>query len=86
LHTCAKLTIRLGTLWYKHAIQEVEKHFVHDLGARPRHEVDQRDYEEGGGRDDTIMDLQNFGEYVDWSGSGVGEQLDGIDFRLSEDT
>ena len=54
LHTYAKLI-------YDQGVQEVEKHFVYDLGARPQHEVNKDNYEEGGGENDTIMDLQNFG-------------------------
>ena len=33
--------VRLGILWYDRVVQEVEKHFVHDFGARPQHGADQ---------------------------------------------
>ena len=73
------------SLWYNQAIQEVEKHFVHDLGAKPQHGVDWEDYEEGSGENDTIMDLQNFRNIENWLGSLVGGQPDDLDFGLSED-
>jgi hypothetical protein len=37
--------------------QELKKHFVYDLGARPQHEADLEDYKEGSEEDDTFMDL-----------------------------
>ena len=61
-----------------------KKHFVHDLGARPQHEANKEGYEEGGGENDTTMDLQNFGDDENWLGSLVGGQLDDLDFGLSE--
>ena len=42
------------------------------------------DYEEGGGEDGAIVDLQNFGEDDNWWGSLVGGQLDDLHFGLSE--
>ena len=73
----------LHRLWYDRAVQEVEKHFVQDLGARPQHGADREDYEEGGGENDTYMDIQNFDE--NWLGSMVSGQPDDLDFGLSED-
>ena len=73
----------LHRLWYDRAVQEVEKYFVQDLGARPQHGADRDDYEEGGGENDTIMDLQNFDD--NWLGSMVSGQPDNLDFGLSED-
>jgi hypothetical protein len=43
------------------------------------------DYEERGWENDTIIDLQNFGNDENWLGSPVGGQLDDLDFGLSED-
>jgi hypothetical protein len=43
LHTYAKLM-------YDQGVQEVDKHFVQDLGARSHHEANKEDYEEGVGR------------------------------------
>ena len=62
LHTNAKLMVQSGRLWCNREIQEAKKHFVQDLGARTQHGVDRKDYREGGGEKDTIMDLQNFGD------------------------
>ena len=75
--------IRLGKLWYSWAIQEVEGHFVHDLGAIHQRAADQEDYEEGSGENVSIVDV--FEKYENWSSSLVGGQLDDIDFGLSED-
>ena len=36
-------------LMYDRGVQEIKKHFVHDLGVRPQHEADKEDYEEGSG-------------------------------------
>ena len=77
LHTQAKLI-------YDWAIQEVEKHFAQDLGARPQHEANWEDYEEGVGENDTIMNLQNFGDGENQLGSLVGGQPDGPHFGLSK--
>ena len=59
-HTYTELMVQLGKSWYDWAVQEVRKHFVQELGARPQHEVDREDYEEGGGENETIMDLLYF--------------------------
>ena len=40
--------------------------------------------EEGGGENDTFMDLPNFGDDEIWLGFLVGGQLDDLDFGLSE--
>ena len=77
LHTYAKLV-------YDRGVQEVEKHVVEYLGARPQHEANKEDFEEGGGENDTVMNLQNFGDDGNWLGSLVGRQLDDLDFGLSE--
>ena len=34
---------------YDWGVPEIEKHFVHDLGVRPQHEADKKDYEGGSG-------------------------------------
>ena len=74
------------SLWYDWTIQEVKKHFVHDLGARPQHGVDREDYEEGIWENDTIiMDPLHFGDNENWLGSQVGRQSYVVDFVLSED-
>ena len=73
------------SLWYDRAIQEVEKQFVHDLGARPQHRADREEYVEGGWENDTIMDLLHFGDNENWLGSLVGGQPDDLDFGSSED-
>ena len=77
LHTYAKLM-------YDQAIQQIKKHFVEDFGARPQHGVGRKYYEEGGGENDTIMDLQNFGDDENWLHSLVGGQLDDLDYGSSE--
>ena len=56
----------MQSLWYDRALQEVEKHFVHDIGARPQHGANQEDYEEGGVENDAILDLQNLIEDENW--------------------
>lgn len=48
----------LHRLWHDRVVQDVEKQFVQDLGARPQHGVDQDDYEEGGG-DNDFMDVDD---------------------------
>ena len=53
---------------------EANKHFVHDLGARPQHEANWEDSEEGGGENDTIMDLYIFVNDGNWLGSLVSGQ------------
>jgi hypothetical protein len=59
---------------YDRGAQEVEKHFVQDLDAKSQHEANKDDYEEGSGENDTIMNLQNFGDDGNWLGSLVGGQ------------
>ena len=66
------------------SIQEVEKHFVQDLGGRPQCGAYWEDYEEGGGENDTIMDLLHFGDNENWLSSLVGGQSNGLNFELSE--
>jgi hypothetical protein len=61
LHTNAKLMVQSGRLWCNREIQEAEKHFVQDRGARTQHGANREDYREGGGEKDTFMDLLNFG-------------------------
>ena len=65
-------------LMYHRAIQEVEKHFVQDPGARRG--VDWEHLEEGGGDNHTIMDLANFRDDENQLGSLVGD----LGFGLSE--
>jgi hypothetical protein len=48
---------------YDRVVQKVEKRFVHDLGVRPQLGAYQEDYVEGGGENDIVMNLQNFGDY-----------------------
>ena len=79
LHTYAKLM-------YDWGVQKLKKHFVHDLGARPQHGADQKDYEEDGGENDIVMHPQNFGDDEIWLGSLVGGQPNDLDFGLSEAT
>ena len=45
------LIVRLCKLRYNRAVQEVKKHFVHDLGAKLHHKANREDYDEvrGGG-------------------------------------
>ena len=50
-----------------------------------QHGTYKEDYEEGDGEDDTIMDLQNFGDDENWIGSLEGGQPNNLDFGLSED-
>jgi hypothetical protein len=71
LHTCAKVECDTG-------VQEVERHFVQDLGARPEHEANKEYCEEGVGETDTVMDLQNFGDDENGLDSLVGGQLDDL--------
>ena len=72
LHTYTKFM-------YDWGVPEIEKHFVHDLGVRPQHEADKKDYEGGSGQNDTVMDLQNLGDDENWLGSLVGGQLDDLE-------
>ena len=51
----------------------------------PNMEQIREDYEERDRENDTIIDLQNFGDDENWLGSPVGGQLDDLDFGLSED-
>ena len=67
LHTYAKLM-------YNRGVQQVEKHFVHHLGARLQDEANKEDYEEGSGENNTIMDLQIFGDDENYLGTLVGGQ------------
>ena len=43
-----------SVLWYKRALREVEKQFVHGIGARLQHGANHEDYEEGGVENDAI--------------------------------
>ena len=79
LHTYVKVM-------YDRAVQQIEKHFVHDFGARPQRGTYKKDYEEGDGETDTNMDLHNFGDDENWLGSLVGGQLDDLDYGSSEAT
>ena len=49
-HTYTELMVQLGKSWYDWAVQEVRKHFVQDLGARPQHGVDREDMKRVVGR------------------------------------
>ena len=69
---------------YDWAIQQIKKHIVHDLGARPQHGANREDYKEGGKENYTIMDLQNLEDDENWLGFLVGGQLHNLDFGLSE--
>ena len=80
-HSCT----HMQSSWYNWAVQEAEKHFVHDLGARPQHGVDREHYEEGGGKNDLITNLQNSRNDENWLGGLVGGQPDDLCFGLSED-
>ena len=73
LHTYAKLM-------YDQGVQEVEKHFVEYLGVRSQHEENKEDFAEGGGENDIVMDLQNFGDNENWLDSMVGWQPNDLDF------
>ena len=53
-------------------VQEVEKYFVQDFGASFQHGTYWKGYEEGGGENDSIMDLQNFPDDENWIGSRYG--------------
>ena len=59
------------------AVQEVEKHFVQDLGARTQHEADREEWYNYGS-----MELWRQWKLVRFSG---GCWLDDLDFELSED-
>lgn len=62
----------LHRLWHDRVVQDVEKQFEQDLGARPQNGVDRDDYEEGGG-DNDFMDAEGINFSV--SGSMIGRQL-----------
>ncbi|KAG0580271.1 hypothetical protein KC19_4G162000 [Ceratodon purpureus] len=75
----------LHRLWHDRVVQDVEKQFVQDLGARPQHGVDRGDYEEGGG-DNDFMDVDVRGEEDSMMGTLVVRQTSGTDMNSGEMT
>lgn len=73
----------LHRLWHDRVVQDVEKQFVQDLGARPQHGVDQDDYEEGGG-DNDYMDVDVHGEEDNMMGAMVVRQTSGADMDSAD--
>lgn len=64
---------------YNQGVQEVEKHYLHDLGASPQHEACKEDYEEGSGENDRVIDLQNFKDDEKWLVSLLSGQLEDLE-------
>uniref|UniRef100_A0A7I4AFQ0 Uncharacterized protein n=1 Tax=Physcomitrium patens TaxID=3218 RepID=A0A7I4AFQ0_PHYPA len=73
----------LHRLWHDRVVQDVEKQFVQDLGARPQHGADQDDYEEGGG-DNDYMDVDERGEVGSMMGAMVVRQSHSVDMGSAE--
>jgi hypothetical protein len=73
----------LHRLWHDRVVQDVEKQFVQDLGARPQHGVDQDDYEEGGG-DNDYMDIDVRRGEDDMMGGLVVRQTSGADMDSAD--
>lgn len=61
MHTLPKLHT-YAMIVYDWGFQIVKKHFIHDLSARPQHETNKEDYQVGGGENDIVMGVQNFGD------------------------